>query len=304
MVDRTAIAVAPRSAPYLDEAVARGGGRVVPVEEASALVWTHQRKPEGLGVLLREHPHLGWVQLPWAGVEPYRDMLDHERTWTNAKGIYAPPVAEMALALLLAAFRGLGGYARATTWTREGGRRLAGARLVLLGGGGITRELLRLLAPFDCDVTVVRRRDRPLPGAARVVTTDRLHEALAGADAVVLALPLLEDTRHVLGAAELALLAPGAVVVNVARGANVDTDALVAALRSGQVGGAGLDVTDPEPLPDGHPLWTLPEVVVTPHTANTQAMAVPLLGALIAENVRRWIAGEELRAVVDPDLGY
>lgn len=304
VADRSAFAVLPRSAPYLDEAVRRGGGTVVPVEEAGALIWTSSAAPDDLATVVREHPDLAWIQLPWAGVEPYLSVMDPDRTWTNAKEVYAPPVAEHALALLLAGFRHLDRYARAGTWSRKEGRNLFGARVVVLGGGGIARSFVDLIAPFRCDVTVVRRHDRPFEGARRVLTADRLHDALRDADAVVLALPLLDDTQQILGADELALLAPGAWVVNVARGGHVDTDALVASIEAGRVGGAGLDVTDPEPLPDDHPLWRLPTVIVTPHTGNTPEMAVPLLGAHITENVRRWIAGEPLLAQVDLTLGY
>ena len=145
---------------------------------------------------------------------------------------------------------------------------------------------------------------RTMAGVERVVAVEELHDALAGAEALVLALPLLPSTVGIIGAAELALLAPGAQVVNVARGRHLDTDALVDAIRSGHLGGAGLDVTDPEPLPDGHPLWEMPSVIVTPHTANTLEMSRPLLAARITENVRRYASGKTLDGVVTPTLGY
>src|SRR5699024_8112971 len=162
---------------------------------------------------------------------------------------------------------------------------------------------LRLLAPFGCETTVVRRSEQPVPGSSRVLTHDHLHDALRGADAVVLALPLLDETRGMLGAEELALLAPGGWVVNVARGVHVDTGALLEAL-DGPRGGAALDVTDPEPLPDGHRLWAHPKVIITPHTGNTREMAKPLRGNRISGNVRRYAAGEQLEGLIDPDLGY
>ena len=121
---------------------------------------------------------------------------------------------------------------------------------------------------------------------------------------MVLALPLLERARGLIGPEELAAMAPHAWLVNVARGAHVQTDALVDALTSGAIGGAGLDVTDPEPLPDDHPLWSLPNVVITPHTANTKAMARPLLSARITENVRRYAAGESFVGLIDVEAGY
>src|SRR5699024_4791782 len=176
--------------------------------------------------------------------------------------------AEMALGLLIALFRDIDRYARETTWTKQSGRMLTGSEITIVGGGGIARALADLLAPFGCRITVVRRHDRPFAGAERVLTPAHLHEALRDADAVVLALPLLDDTTGILGADELAALPEGAFVVNVARGAHIDTGALLDSLRSGHLGGAGLDVTDPEPLPDGHPLWETPGVIITPHSAN------------------------------------
>lgn len=271
---------------------------------ATAVVWTQADDPDGLARLLAEHPGIEWVQLPWAGIEPYVPLLDRERVWTCAKGVYADPVAEHALALLLAGFRHLHAYSRAATWGEGVGRNLIGANVVIYGGGGIAEVLVELLAPFRCTITVVRRRPRPMSGVDRVLAAEEHHLALPTADAVVLALPLLADTAGIIGAEELALLPPHAWVVNVARGAHVRTDHLVAALEAGTIGGAALDVTDPEPLPDGHPLWSLPNVIITPHTGNTKAMARPLLGARVADNVRRYAAGRPLIGLVDVDLGY
>ena len=131
-----------------------------------------------------------------------------------------------------------------------------------------------------------------------------LHDALPGSTLVVLALPLVPSTVGLIGARELALMDSHAWLVNVARGAHVVTEDLVDALRAGTIGGAALDVTDPEPLPDGHPLWTLPNCLITPHTGNTAEMATPLLSARITANVSRFAAGEPLIGLVDPALGY
>jgi phosphoglycerate dehydrogenase-like enzyme len=181
---------------------------------------------------------------------------------------------------------------------------LFGQPVTIIGGGGIATVLLRLLGPFRAQVTVVRRRPEPLAGAVRTLGDDRLHEALASAAAVILVLALTPATRKLIGRAELAVMESDAWLVNVARGGVVDTDALVEALRSGQIGGAALDVTDPEPLPDGHPLWDLPNCLITPHTADTEEMTRPLLARRITENVQRLTAGQELVGRVDPDLGY
>jgi phosphoglycerate dehydrogenase-like enzyme len=302
--DAPRVAIAPSPAEHLAEAVADGGGRVVPPTEAEAVVWSDPRSPDGLRELLDGHPSIRWVQLPWAGIEPFADVLDDDHVWTCGKGVYAEPVAEHALALTLAGLRHLVGYAGASSWGRPAGRNLLGARVTVLGGGEITASYLRLLAPFGCHVTVVTKHPRAIDGADEVRATDELHAALTGADVVVLALALTPETEHVIDAAALAQLPPHAWLVNVARGRHVDTDALVDALRDGRLGGAALDVTDPEPLPDDHPLWSLDRVIVTPHTANTPEMGRPLLARRVAENVRRFAADEPLIGPVDPSLGY
>lgn len=304
---RAAIAVEPRhTRSWLDDAVVAGGGRVVGPRSANGLVWAHPSDPGALDALLVAEPAIEWVQLPWAGVEPYLTVIraHPERIWTCGKGVYAEPVAEHALGLALAGLRHLGGYARARAWSAPAGVNLLGARVVVLGGGGITTSLLRLLEPFRCHVTVVRRRPDAMPGADAVVGPDRLDEVLAGAELVVLALALTPSTVGILDRRRLELLAPHAWVVNVARGAHVVTEDLVAVLAEGRIGGAALDVTDPEPLPAGHPLWGEPRCLITPHTANTPEMAVPLLGERVRENVRRRIAGDALLGPVDLEAGY
>ena len=161
-----------------------------------------------------------------------------------------------------------------------------------------------MLAPFDCHVTVLRRTPDPLDHADEVRPSDDLHDVLPDTDVLVLALALTPETEGIIGAEELDLLPDGAVLVNVARGEHVDTDALVTSIRDGRLAGAGLDVTDPEPLPDGHALFGLDGVLVTPHTANTPEMAVPLLSERVRQNVRRFGSGEDLLGVVDVRAGY
>ena len=291
---------------FLAPAVEAGGGVVSDPGDAEALVWAAIGDSDGLASVLDGNPQVRWVQLPWAGIEPYVDVIraHADLIWTCAKGVYAEPVAEHALALALAGRRNLGRYSRAGTWTRARGRNLLAARVSVLGGGGIAASLLRLLGPFGCDVTVVRRNPAPMEGATRVVGSDCVDEALEGAEVVVLALALVPETEGIIDGRRLALLALDATLVNVVRGRHVVTDDLVAALRDGTLGSAGLDVTDPEPLPDGHPLWELPNAIITPHTANTPEMAIPLLSARVTDNVRRWAAGEPLAGPLDPAAGY
>ena len=195
-------------------------------------------------------------------------------------------------------------YAQAASWSGPQGENLVGAAVTILGGGGITEELLLLLAPFGCRVTVVRRHPAPMAGVDEVVGPGRLLDVLPGRRLVVLALSLTDETRGLIDAEALAAMDDDAWLVNVARGGHVVTDDLVAALRAGTIGGAALDVTDPEPLPDGHPLWSLPNCLITPHVGNTPEMAVPLLTARITENTRRFAADEPLLGPVDPVLGY
>jgi phosphoglycerate dehydrogenase-like enzyme len=288
----------------MGEAVSDGGGQIVELAEAEAIVWADPRNPDALAHALELAPRARWVQLPFAGIENFVHLLDHDRTWTCGKGVYAEPVAELALTLATAGLRGLGTYARARTWERPQGRNLLGARVTILGGGGVTESLVRLLAPWDCHITVVRRHVQHVEGVDDVLESDRYADALPGADVVFLALALTPETEGIIAADELELMEDHAWLVNVARGRHVVTNDLVGALTDGGIGGAGLDVTDPEPLPDDHPLWSLPNCLLTPHVGNTPEMAVPLLAQRITANVRRFADGEELIGPVDVDAGY
>jgi phosphoglycerate dehydrogenase-like enzyme len=301
------VAVGPGPAPWADEAIRRGGGEPVGLDEDPVgLVWTDGRAMDGLHAALAGRPKISWVQLPAAGVERafQAGVVDHQRRWTSAKGAYSEPVAEHALALILAGLRELKIRARARSWGEPAGETLFRQPVTVVGAGGIATELMRLLEPFGTPVTVVRRQAEPVPGAARTLTTDRLTEALPGARAVVVTVALTPQTRGLIGRAELAAMDSDAWLVNVARGGVVDTEALTEALQHGQIGGAGLDVTDPEPLPAGHPLWDLPNCLITPHTADTEEMTQPLLADRIADNVHRLATGQPLIGLVDPDLGY
>jgi len=286
------------------EAIRAGGGEVVELAEAEALVWSDARDADALAEALFDAEHIRWVQLPFAGIESFVHLIDDDRLWTCGKGVYADPCAELVLALALAGMRGLGTYTRATTWSEPIGRNLFGARVTILGGGGITESLLALLRPFDCHVTVVRNRVQEMEGADVVVEADRYADCLPGADLVVLALPLTPDTEGMISRGELEMMEPHAWLINVARGGHIVTDDLVWALQNDIIGGAALDVTEPEPLPDGHPLWTLPNCIITPHTANTPEMAQPLLANRITQNVHLFAKGEDLIGPVHVELGY
>ncbi len=294
------------------DAVRQGGGVVVEAgEPADALVWTTWWDvARGLGEALAAQPDVRWVQLPMAGVEKvgevglFSDPSFSHITWTCAKGSYAEPVAEHALCLALAGLRQLPVRARATSWGKPAAVSLYDARVTILGGGGITRVLLDLLAPFRVRATVVRRSPGPLSGADRTVSPEQLHAHLPDALVVFLALALTPATTHIISEVELKLMGRQSWLVNVARGRHVDTAALVSALEDASIGGAALDVTDPEPLPDGHSLWSMPNCLITPHSADTEEMTRPLLAGRIRENVERFAAGLPLVGQVDPLAGY
>lgn len=291
----------------LVEGLQAQGAQIVGAEDTpTGVVVTKMFTDFNLDEVLEANPQVSWVQLPSAGIELYGEAMRRfpDTLWTSAKGAFAKPVGEHGLLLTLAALRGLTARARATSWGQEGGISLNGLRCVVVGAGGVAAEMVRLYKAFDTHVTVVRRISTPLEGADETVPFEQLDEVLEGADVVGLAAAVTPATERMMDARRLALLAEGAVLANVGRGRLVDTEALVEALRSGRLRGAGLDVTDPEPLPEGHPLWSLENCLITPHTADTTAMVVPLLRERILENHRRLRDGEHPVGVADPAQGY
>ncbi|GAA3713447.1 D-isomer specific 2-hydroxyacid dehydrogenase family protein [Nonomuraea antimicrobica] len=298
-----AVHVGPEPVPALIDAVRRAGGRVVPLEEAEAIVYFGTGDPGELRSMI--HEGIRWVQLPHAGVERWADagVVAAHPVFTAAAGAYGPQVAEHALALMLAAARGLHRLARATSWGPNTSRELAGSTVSIVGCGGIGRALVRLLEPFGCTVVAVTDRGE-VPGAAKVVPRARYREALPEADYVVVAAPATPGTRGMMGAREFGLMRSDAWLVNVARGGLVVTGDLVEALREGRIGGAALDVTDPEPLPAGHPLWELDNVLITPHCANPRPAYWRGLAERVTANVRRFRDGAPLDGVVSPSQGF
>ena len=299
------IAVGPHGvADWARDAVRDGGGEVVEPSEAQGLIWTDFDSTDQLVATLDRNPRITWVQVPFSGVETYLPYIDATRTWTSAKGVFGGAVAELALALLLGGMRHVAGYAREQQWTEDHGRTLFGARVTILGAGGIAQALVSLLQPFKCHITVVRNRQGDLPGVDKVVTTPELNTALSQADAVVMAVALTSQTHGIMGKEQFEAMQSHVWLVNVGRGKQIVTDDLVWALQTGEIGGAALDVTDPEPLPVGHPLWSMPNSIITPHVGNTAEMVPPLLALRIAENVRRLAIGEQLIGIIDQTVGY
>lgn len=285
---------------------AGGDGSGRPSGVAEVLVVDRSVDADRLLRILHAHPSIRLVQLPSAGIDRWLPAIRAlpELHWASARGAYARPVAEFALALTLAALRRLPERARARSWGGQWGESLYGRRVTVLGAGPIALEYLRLARPFDVRTTVVRRTATPVPQAEATVTAAALPEVLAHTEVLLLAAPATAATHRLIDAAALAALPRGAVLVNVARGELVDLEALADALESGTISAAALDVTDPEPLPPEHRLWRQPRCLITPHTANTARLAEPLLHERVAENLRRWQAGEQLLGVIDPAAGY
>lgn len=292
--------------PLAADAVVSAGGRVVPVEEAEGLVWVDWSGPGRLGALLEASPDIRWVHLPGAGIESFLDagLVADGRTWTCSKGAHSSLIAEHALALGLAGLHSLASSARASSWEATRVTALAGQPVTIVGGGGIASALVRYLEPFGAHVTVVRRSPEAVPGVQRTLTTDKLHDALPDARLVILALALTPETRHIIATRELDAMHARGWLVNVSRGGHVDTDALVDALERHAIAGAALDVTDPEPLPDGHPLWSMGNCLITPHNAGSSGAVIALLAARVHDNVARLGRGEPLLGVIDPVAGY
>lgn len=305
--ERVPIHVAPASSPWADTiraAVEAGGGRVAGLAEARGLIWL-DTKVDALDDVL--HDGITWMQFRMAGVDALiaAGIIDERRVFTTARGIYADGVAEHALALIMAATGGLHTLAR-----RHGpggpapARPLSELTVAVVGAGGIGAALVALLEPSGTHLIGVTRTGRDVPGCRTCLSADRLDEVWPVADVVVLAAPATAATDRLIDADVLAAMRDDAVLVNIARGSLVDTDALTVALREGRLGAAALDVTDPEPLPDGHPLWDEPRALITPHSANPGSAQIVRLSARVTENVRRFAAGEELLGAVDLEAGY
>jgi phosphoglycerate dehydrogenase-like enzyme len=262
-------------------------------------------------------PNLVWLQAQSAGVDRYMTLpgiRDADRiVLTNLRGVHGPAIADHVFAMLLALTRDLpvhlAGRERGA-WQRDGSNvlepiALEGRTLLVVGLGGIGSEIARRGHGFGRRFTAPRRSDAPAPEfVERVVRSEQLLWLLPEADVVAIAVPLTPETHHLFDARAFAAMKRGAYLVNIARGQVVDTEALVAALRSGRVAGACLDVTDPEPLPGDHVLWSFPNVVITPHVAARAELTSERGWALFKENLRRFDAGEPLLNVVDKKAGY
>lgn len=261
--------------------------------------WVPQVEDEGdLPTMFAAMPAVKVMQLTSAGVENLVGSIPDGVTLCNARGVHGGPVADLVLLLILASQRRLPYFfesQREGQWDLVQGEDLRDKRVVIVGAGDLGTQITRRLTGFDARPIMVGHSARP-----GVHAIEELPDLLPDADVVVLTLPLTAQTRNLVDARFLARMPDGALLVNVARGQIVDTAALVAELASGRLR-AGLDVMEPEPLPDGHPLWSAPNVIITPHAAGHVKAAGPRAFGLVNDQVRRYVAGEPLINVVQGD---
>ena len=264
--------------------------------------------------VIRAGKSLRWVQQPSAGVEHLVEMPElkgSEIILTNMQRAYGPEIADQALGYLLAFTRSLAHFVRTQSsqeWQARGPGivldELAGKTLLVIALGGIGSEIARRAAAFGMRVLATDPKvlERP-PFVEELHRPDEFASLLPRADVVASAVPLTRDTRKMIGAQQFAMMKPGVILLNVSRGGVIDTPALVDALDSKQVAAAGLDVTDPEPLPKGHPLWSR-NVIITPHSAGQSPGGERRRHEYFRENLRRFAAGEMLLNIVDKKAGY
>ncbi len=260
--------------------------------------------------LLESAADLRWVHISSAGVERalFPEMVAHPAVMTNARGVAAVSIAEHAFALILALTRGLPAAVRNQQerhWAPASLTEICGQTLGIVGLGRVGREVAQRAAAFGLRVMAVDVIPiDPPEGVEAVWPPDRLGDLCAEADILVNCSPLTPQTERMIGREQIARLRPTALFVNVSRGRVVDQEALVEALREGRLAGAGLDVTDPEPLQPESPLWEMPHVILTAHCATTSQHFWRRMHELFCENLRRCVAGQPLLNVVDKRAGF
>ncbi len=245
--------------------------------------------------LIKEMPNLEVVQLLTVGFDAALEHVPEHVTLCNAVGVHESGTAELAVALVLASLRGIDDYARAMpqgAWIHDRRASLVDRSVIIIGAGGVGRAIADRLAAFEVDVTLVARSQRP-----GVVSISELPHLLPGADIVILAVPLSTETKKLVDDDFLTRMRDGALLVNVARGGVVDTDALVRHVKQGRIR-AALDVTDPEPLPSNHELWVTPGVLISPHVGGDTSAFVPRAKRLVDSQINLWRRGDPLAHVV------
>lgn len=254
---------------------------------------------------------LRWIQALSAGVDRLDPRVMAQVTLTNGNGVGAEPIAEHVICHLLMLARGAPVYLRRQVehrWDRGvQAREITGMTMGIVGMGAIGSAVARRARALGLHVLAIRRsvtQRSPDLVADEVLPPSDLHHLLAESDVVVLATPLTAETRGMIGERELMAMRPGSFLINIARGGVVDEPAMISALAGGHLGGAGLDVFATEPLPPDSPLWDMPNVIVTPHVAASSERYMSRVEDLVCDNLRRYLRGEPLRNVVDPDRGY
>ena len=283
------------------EAIAIGPG--------AQIGWFDMRNTADMAAAILNAPDMKWLNSIYAGVEAMPLQALHERkvVLTNGAGINAITIAEYIVMGMLTIAKGYREVVRAQDrheWLANspGKFELSGSKALILGYGAIDKLVHQRLEAFDVQVTAVRRSADP---AGQVLGPDQWRGALDQFDWVILAVPATAQTRHLIGAPELAAMKTTAVLLNVARGSVIDQNALVASLSDGKLGAAFLDVTEPEPLPAEHPLWQLPNAHITMHlSGNAQTLMVPRAAQRFLDNLNRFRAGEPLHYQVDLQHGY
>jgi phosphoglycerate dehydrogenase-like enzyme len=264
--------------------------------------------------VIRAGKSLRWLQQPSAGVEhliEIPELVQSDIVLTNMQRAYGPEIADQAIGYLLCFTRSLTHFVRTQSkqeWRSSGPGvvldELAGKTLLVIALGGIGSEIARRAAAFGMRVLATDPKVLERPSfVEELYRPDAFSSLLPRADVVASAVPLTRESRKMIGARQFAMMKPGVFLINVSRGGVVDTDALVEALDSKQVAAAGLDVTDPEPLPKGHPLWSR-NAIITPHSAGQSSGGERRRHEYFRENLRRFAAGEMLLNVVDKKVGY
>lgn len=257
-----------------------------------------------------ETKRLKWLQMTAAGVDSVLGGLPEGVKLTNASGAFGVVIAEHVLGCLLALCRLIPGYSRQKKWLSLGcERRVEGCRALILGAGDIGERTAERLRPFGVQTVGIRRTARLKPDSFdEMYTMDELDSQLAAADFVLCALPSTKQTEGLLNERRLRLMKKDAILINVGRGSLIDTKALERVMSEGHLFGAALDVTSPEPLNEDSPLWSMDNVIITPHVAGAGfghlAGTEKKIADICCENLRRYIAGEELYNLVDPAIGY
>lgn len=298
-----------------DESEAEAASTLAEVLSKTEVLLTNPIVP---GDILERAPALRWLQLTSAGADRLIEspiVLSGRIQVTTASGLHAVPISEYVIGAILAFAKGLPRAMESqaeAAWRPYIAREVEGATVCIVGLGAIGSAVARLAKALGMRVLASRRScTRRVPGAAAgehhvdelcpAADVDYLAEQ---ADYLVLSMPLTEESRGLIGEPQLGVMKPTAVIVNIARGPVIDQAALVRALREGRIGGAALDVTDPEPLPPDSELWKAPNVLITPHISGGTPRYMDRAIDILCENLRRYVADETMRNVVDPDRGY